>query len=184
MRGIFLIRPEEIEWFLFGVRRFLPEAWERFSTYIPESERGDLLKAYYLRLIHPDPAIHLPAAKLYSRTEGEMATLLPNPKMLEYYQGDTFALGIARIEAFYFVNHTQYLGNKLLDNISLIQHLPAIMIQGRYDLCCPPVTAYEVAKAWPKAELIMVPDGGHVASEPGISTELVKATEKFKFLSC
>jgi proline iminopeptidase len=184
LRGIFLMRPLEIEWFLYGMRHLLPETWERFSTYIPEEERKDLLKAYHTRLTHPDPAVHMPAARIFSQTEGEMSFLLPNPDMMrDIYLEDTHALGLARIEADYFVNYAdKMLGDKLLHNISKINYLPAFIIQGRYDLCCPPVTAYELSKAWPKAEFIIVPDGGHAASEPGISKELIKATEKFKYL--
>jgi proline iminopeptidase len=180
LRGVFLMRSQEMEWFMQGVRHFLPEAWEEFSTYIPEGERKDLLKAYYTRLINPDSNIHMPAAKLFSRMEGKMSSLLPNSKLVDSYETDIVALGLARIEADYFVNYGKELGEKLLKNISQINHLPAFIVQGRYDLCCPPVTAYEVAQAWPKAELIIVPDGGHSASEPGISRELVKSTEKFK----
>jgi proline iminopeptidase len=184
LRGIFLIRPLEIDWFLYGMRHLLPETWERFSNFIPEAERSDLLKAYYIRLINPDPAIHMPAARMFSRTEGEMSSLLPNPEMMkEIYLEDKHALGLARIEADYFVNHApKVLGDKLLDNMPKVNHLPAFIIQGRYDLCCPPITAYDVSKAWPKAEFIIVPDGGHAGSEPGISKELVKATEKFKLI--
>lgn len=182
LRGIFLLRQSEIDWFLSGVRNFLPEVWERFSNYIPEPERKNLLQAYYTRLTNSDPAIHMPAAKMYSHTEGEMLSLLPNPKLVESFEENIVALSLARMEVSYFTHHKDILGNKLLENISRIDHLPAFIIQGRYDLCTPPVTAYELSKVWPKAELIMLPDAGHSASEPSISRELVKSVEKFKSL--
>lgn len=182
LRGIFLMRPQEIDWLLSGVRNFLPEVWERFSNYIPESERKDLLKAYYVRLTNPDSAIHMPAAKMYSHTEGEMLSLLPNPKLVESFEENSVALSLARMETEYMTHHRHILGDKLLENISRIHHLPAFIIQGRYDLCTPPVTAYALSKVWPKAELIMLPDAGHSASEPSISRELVKSVEKFKSL--
>ena len=180
LRGIFLMRASEINWFLYGIRSFLPDTWERFVHYLPEKDRGDILKAYHALLTHPDPAIHMPAAKMFSRTEGEMSSLLPNKKLVDTYEADIMALGLARIEADYMLNHTQKLGDNLLNNINAIQALPCFIIQGRYDLCCPPVSAYELAKVWPRAELIIVPDAGHSASEPSLSRELVLATNKFR----
>jgi proline iminopeptidase len=179
-RGVFLMRPQEIEWFMNGVRQFLPESWTQFVEFLPAAERKDVLGAYHRRLTNPDPSIHMPAAKMFSATEGRMSSLLPNPQLVSTYEEDVTALGMARIEAEYMLNHTKNLGDKLLDNIYRIKHLPAIIIQGRYDLCCPPVTAYDVAKAWPLAELIIVPDAGHSTKEPGIMRALVEATQKFK----
>lgn len=182
LRGIFLMRPQEIDWFFSGVKTFLPETWERFAQYIPEDKRHNLLQAYFELLTNPDPTIHMPAAKLFSRTEGEMSSLLPNPKLVEGYVDDHIALGLARIEADYMMFHAKPLGETLLKNVNKIQHLPCFIIQGRYDLCCPPISAYELSKAWPSAELIMVPDAGHSTSEPSLSKQLVLATEKFKTL--
>lgn len=182
LRGIFLMRPHEIEWFFQGVRTFLPEAWEEFSNYIPAHKRNNLLKAYYELLTHPDPKIHMPAATVFSKTEGAMSTLLPDPKILEDMQEPHLSLGLARIEAEYMLHHGKLMGETVLKNIDKINFLPCFIIQGRYDMCCPPVSAYELSQAWPKAELIMVPDAGHAASEPGITQQLVLATEKFKVL--
>jgi proline iminopeptidase len=180
LRGIFLMRPFEIDWFFNGIKTFLPEVWEAFSDYIPENKRGNLLEAYFELLTNPDPGIHMPAAKLFSKTEGGMSTLLPNPKLVEGYQEDHIALGLARIEADYMLHHAKSLGENLLKNIAKINNLPCFIIQGRYDLCCPPISAYELSKAWPKATFIMVPDAGHSASEPTLSKQLVLATERFK----
>ncbi len=180
LRGIFLMRAKEIDWFFSGIKTFLPETWERFANYIPENKRGNLLEAYFELLTNPDPAIHMPAAKLFSRTEGEMSSLLPNPKLVEGYVEDHIALGLARIEADYMKFYAKSLGDFILPNVHRINHLPCFIIQGRYDLCCPPISAYELSKAWPNAELMMVPDAGHSASEPSLSRQLVLATEKFK----
>jgi len=180
LRGVWLIRPQELEWFIYGMRHFLPETWERFATYIPQEEQHDLVSAFHKRLTDPDPAIHIPAAKLFSRTEGEMSSLMPDPKLVDFYCEDQRSLGLARIEIEYMKHHTHEVGQKLLDNIQKIKHLPAIFVQGRYDMCCPPMTAYEVAKAWPKAILHMIPDAGHATSEPSIARALVNATQQFK----
>jgi len=182
LRGIFLMRPEEIEWFSYGVRRFFPETWERFANFVPESERGDLLKAYDKLLRDPNEQLQLTTAKLFCRTEAEISSLLPNPKLVEAYQENIAAMGCARMEAHFMLNHAKVLGNHLLPNVHKIAHLPAVIVQGRYDMCCPPVSAYELAREWPKAELIMVEDAGHSASEPGIRRQLVAATEKFKLM--
>jgi proline iminopeptidase len=180
LRGIFLMRPEEIEWFILGVRRFFPETWERFSNFIPEDERGNLLKAYYKYLHDPDPQVQMQTAKLFSRTEAEISSLLPNQKLVEAYQESIPAIGLARMETHFMLNYAEELGKSLLANVHKIAHLPAMIVQGRYDMCCPPVSAYELAKAWKNAEFIMIEDAGHSASEPGIRRRLVAATEKFK----
>ncbi|PZP57197.1 MAG: prolyl aminopeptidase [Azospira oryzae] len=180
LRGIFLCRKREIDWFLYGIRNFFPEAWRAFAEFIPEAERGDLLAAYYRRLTDPDPAVHMPAARAWSVYEGSCSTLLPSPETVDYFAADTVALGLARMEAHYFVHHIFLPENALLDNLDRIRHLPAVIVQGRYDVVCPIVTADELARAWPEAEYIVVPDAGHSAWEPGIRAELVKAMERFK----
>lgn len=180
LRGIFLCRRSEIDWFLYGLRTLFPEAWREFAELIPENERGDLLAAYYRRLTDPDPAIHMPAARAWSVYEGVCSTLLPSPETVAYFASDAVALGLARIEAHYFSHDIFLPENSLLENIGRLRRIPAIIIQGRYDAVCPIVTADEVHRAWPEAQYIVVPDAGHSAWEPGICAELVKATEKFK----
>jgi proline iminopeptidase len=182
LRGIFLCRQSEIEWFLYGLRRFFPEAWRDFVAPIPPAERGDLLAAYYRRLTDPDPAVHRPAARAWSTYEGVCSTLLPSPETVAYFSGDTVALGLARIEAHYFSHGIFLPEGSLLANVERIRHLPCVIVQGRYDAVCPIVTADELHQAWPEAEYIVVPDAGHSAWEPGICSELVSATEKFKAL--
>ena len=180
LRGIFLCRKSEIDWFLYGLRTLFPEAWEAFVAPIPPAERGDLLAAYYRRLTHPDPAVHMPAAHAWSIYEGSCSTLLPSAETVSYFAGDVVALGLARIEAHYFTHDIFLPENALLDNVGRIRHLPCTIVQGRYDAVCPIVTADELRRAWPEARYVVVPDAGHSAWEPGICAELVRATESFK----
>ncbi len=180
LRGIFLCRKQEIDWFLYGLRNLFPEAWERLVSPLSESERGNILTSYYQRLTDSDPAIHLPAARIWSTYEGFCSTLLPSPETVQYFSSDAVALGLARIEAHYF-SHDIFLPiNSLLDNIEKLHPIPAIIVQGRYDAVCPIISANELHHAWPQAEYKIVHDAGHSAWEPGICSELVEATEKFK----
>lgn len=183
LRGIFLCRRSEIEWFLYGLRNLFPEAWRTFTDIIPENERHDLLRAYHARLTHPDAAVHMPAARAWSTYEGACSTLLPSPETVAYFAGDVVALGLARIEAHYFINDIFMPSNALLDNAHRLRGIPGIIVQGRYDAVCPIVTADDLHRAWPEAEYIIVPDAGHSAWEPGICSELVKAAERFKRLA-
>ena len=183
LRGIFLCRRSEIDWFLYGLRALFPEAWREFAGAIPESERHDLLAAYYRRLIDPDPAVHVPAARAWSIYEGTCSTLLPSAETVAYFAGDVVSLGLARIEAHYFSHEIFLPENALLQGIGRLRGVPAVLVQGRYDAVCPIVTADDLHCAWPEAEYIVVPNAGHSAWEPGICAELVRATERFKGLS-
>ena len=180
LRGVFLCRKSEIDWFLYGLRNLYPEAWRTFAGAVPENERGDLLAAYYRRLTDPDPAVHLPAARIWSTYEGLCSTLLPSPETVAHFAGDRVALGLARIEAHYFTHDIFLPLDSLLTNVGRLRGLPCTIVQGRYDAVCPIVTADELARAWPEAEYVVVPDAGHSAWEPGISAALVRATERFK----
>jgi proline iminopeptidase len=180
LRGIFLCRPSEIEWFLYGLRAIFPEAWRAFAHYIPEPERHDLLTAYHRRLVDPDPAVHMPAARSWSVYEGSCSTLLPNAALVADFASDRVALGLARIEAHYFVNDIFLPPDFLLANVARIRHVPAVIVQGRYDIVCPTVSADDLHQAWPEADYQVVPDAGHSAFEPGIRARLVAATEAFK----
>jgi proline iminopeptidase len=180
LRGIFLCRRHEIEWFLYGIRTVFPEAWRAFSGFIPESERAELLDAYYRRLVDPDPAVHMPAARAWSTYEGACSTLLPSPDTVAAFGEDRMALGLARIEAHYFRHEVIDSDEDLVARVGRIRHLPAAIVQGRYDMVCPIATADELARAWPEAEYIIVPDAGHSAMEPGIRSQLVAATERLK----
>jgi proline iminopeptidase len=182
LRGIFLCRRGEVEWFLYGIRNFFPEAWRGFAGAVPEAERGDLLDAYYRRLTDPDPAVHMPAARAWSTYEGACSTLLPSPETVAAFGEDRMALGLARIEAHYFMHHVVAPADDYVANIQRIRRVPATIVQGRYDMVCPIAGADELARAWPEAEYIIVPDAGHSAMEPGIRAQLVAATERYKRL--
>jgi len=181
LRGIFLCRKSEIDWFLYGLRNIFPEAWQAFAGPIPEAERGNLLEAYHRRLTDPDPAVHMPAARAWGTYEGSCSTLLPSPETVAYFAGDVVALGLARIEAHYFRNDIFLPENSLLDNVHRIRHIPGVIVQGRYDAVCPIVSADDLHRAWPEAEYHVIPDAGHSAWEPGICAALVRACEQFKF---
>jgi proline iminopeptidase len=181
LRGIWLMTDKEIEWFFYGAHNHFPEAWHKFATFIPESERGDLLKAYHQRVTDPDPVIHMPAARVFTRYEEEISYLLPSSIPKEGSTSDSTSLSMGRIETHYMYNHAM-LGQRLLDNITKISHLPAFIIHGRYDSVCPLSTAWKLANVWPKAELHIVPLGGHSAFDPEICTKLLEATDRFKAL--
>jgi proline iminopeptidase len=183
LRGIFLCRRSEIEWFLYHLRNIFPEAWQTFANVIPPAERNDLLGAYHRRLTDPDPAVHLPAARAWSTYEGSCSTLLPSPDTVAYFASDNVALGLARMEAHYFMHDIFLPLNSLLDNVKRLRSIPAVIIQGRYDAVCPAVSAHDLHRAWPEAEFIIVPMAGHAAWENGICTALVGAMERFKSLS-
>jgi proline iminopeptidase len=180
LRGIFLCRRSEIEWFLYGLRDIFPEPWERFAGFLPPEERGDLLDAYHRRLVDPDPRVHMPAAKAWSIYEGSCSTLLPSPETVDYFAGDVVALGLARMEAHYFKHDIFLPENALLESAHRLRGLPGVIVQGRYDLVCPLITAHELARAWPDAEYEIIRDAGHSAWEPGICAALVAACERFK----
>ena len=183
LRGIFLCRRQEIDWFLYGLRTVFPEPWHAFAGHLPAGERADLLGNYHRRLIDPDPAVHLPAARAWSTYEGSCSTLMPSPETVAAFGSDRMALGLARIEAHYFMNHIFMAEGALLSHIGRIRHLPTVIVQGRYDMVCPIATADDLVRAWPEAEYIVVPDAGHSAMEPGTRAALVAATEKMKRLA-
>jgi proline iminopeptidase len=180
LRGIFLARAAEIDWFMYGMRTVFPEAWRSFAEFLPAAERGDLLANYYRRLTHPDPTVHMPAARAWDRYEGACSKLLPPPDTSTGFDSDASALAIARIEAHYFVQRAFLHDDELLANLGRIRRLPCTIVQGRYDIICPSVTADTLARAWPEAEYIVVPDAGHSVREPGIARELVAAVKRMQ----
>lgn len=184
LRGVFLCRRSEIEWFLWGAQALFPEEFRKFVAPLKSQQRTDwqtILQAYYKLLTDPDPEIHLPVAKAWSCYEGAIATLLPNPNVVAAY--DAIALGIARIEAHYFLHDIFLPENDLLNKIDRIRHIPAVIIHGRYDVVCPIISADDLVQKWPEASYRIILDGGHSASEPGIQRELVKAMEEFKLIN-
>jgi proline iminopeptidase len=180
LRGIFLARPSEFDWFMHGMGQIFPEAWRAFAEFLPGDERGDLLGNYYRRLTDPDPAVHHPAARAWDTYESACSTLLPPLEAMPRFETDTSALAIARIEAHYFVHRAFLEDNQLLRDIGRIRHLPCTIVQGRYDIVCPVVSADTLARAWPGAELVVVADAGHSVREPGVTRELVAAVERMR----
>jgi proline iminopeptidase len=181
LRGIFLLRRREIDWFYqSGTSVMYPDAWEAYRDHIPEAERGDLLTAYYKRLTSDDPAVRLAAAKVWSGWEGATSKLIPDAAFQSHYEEDATALAMARIEAHYFV-HRGWLAtdDQLLRDAGRIRHIPGVIVQGRYDVVCGVESAWALHRAWPEADLIITPDSGHSAFEPPNSRALVAATDRF-----
>ena len=180
LRGVFLGRRAEIRWFLTGMRAFFPEAWNRFAGHIPDHERGDLLTAYLERLNDPDPQVHMPAARAWSTSEGSCSTLLPSPETVAAFGDERTALGLARLEAHYFAHDVFLEDGQLLAEAERLRAIPGSIVQGRYDVICPPESAWDLKQAWPQAQHVTVPDAGHSAMEPGIRRALVAATQRMK----
>ena len=181
LRGIFLLRPAEIAWFYQqGASELYPDAWEPYWNFIPAAERDDMVQAYHRRLTGPDPKVALEAARRWSIWEGSTSHLLASASTVERFGADRFALAFARIEAHYFVNQAFMAEpNQILRDVGRLRQIPAVIVQGRYDVVCPLRSAWELHRAWPEAELRIVPDAGHSAFEPGIVHELITATDKF-----
>ena len=181
LRGIFLLRRRELQWFYQeGASRLFPERWQQFLAPIPPDEHDDLLAAYHRRLTGEDQCTRLEAARAWSIWEGATSSLLANADLVDHFSKPDFALALARIETHYFVNggflETE---DQLLHGIDRIRHIPAVIVQGRYDVVCPIATAWELAQRWPEADFRVVADAGHSAYEPGITHELVSATDAF-----
>jgi proline iminopeptidase len=183
LRGIFLCTSDEIDWFLNGIKWFFPEVHEEFVKIIPPDERSDLLRAYAKRLFSEDPGVYLPAARAWGRFEGSCLFLQPNNlQMIEHFSSDAVSIGVGRLEAHYFLNHGFFTDDQLVRNVHRIQHLPAVIVQGRYDVVCPPQSAYRLHKAWPQAHFRMIDDAGHAGTELSIARALVAATDQFKIM--
>ena len=180
LRGIFMLRKKEIDWFYQkGASELYPDLWQHYLKPIPKRERHDLLHAYYKRLTGDDPGVRLQAAKAWSVWEGSTSFLMPNDKIAADFGEGDLALSRARIECHYFVNGGFMEENQLIKNIDKIRNIPAVIVQGRYDVVCPCTSAWELSQAWPEADLRIVPDAGHAAFEPGNVHELVMATDAF-----
>ena len=180
LRGIFLCTAVEIDWFIDGMKLFYPEVHAEFAAAIPAEERGDLLHAYEKRLFSADPEVYLPAARAWARYEGSCLYLLPHPEELAEFTSDAAALGLGRLEAHYMLNGGFFTDDQLIRDVGRIRHLPAVIVQGRYDVICPPHIAYRLHHAWPEARFHLIADAGHAAAEPGTAAALVAATEQFK----
>jgi proline iminopeptidase len=181
LRGIFLLRQVEIAWFYqFGASMLFPEQWQSYLDVIPPAERGDLLNAYHRRLLSGDKAVQRAAARAWAVWEGATSSLKPNPAREAQFGSDEVSLALARIESHYFVNRGFFTHeDQLLDGVGEIRHIPAVIVQGRYDVVCPIATAWELYRRWPEADFRVVVEAGHSAYEPGITAELVGATQRF-----
>ncbi|MCU1717869.1 prolyl aminopeptidase [Pseudomonas sp. 5P_3.1_Bac2] len=178
LRGIFLCREQELEWFYQrGASRLFPDYWEDYIAPIPPQERDDLIAAFYKRLTGADQIAQMHAAKAWATWEGRTATLRPNPQVVERFTDANRAMSIARIECHYFINKGFLEPDQLLRDMPKIAHLPGVIVHGRYDVICPLDNAWALHKAWPNSELQIVRDAGHVASEPGNTDALVRATD-------
>ena len=178
LRGIFAGTRAEVDWFMNGMQHFFPEAASAFRAPIPPPERADLLEAYWRRLTHADPAVNVSAARSWATYESNCASLRARGGDTRL-GSDKFAVSVARLEAHYFRNDCFLEPNQLLNGVSTIAHLPCHVVQGRYDVICPPITAQRLVEEWPKATLEIIEDAGHSALEPSIRAALVRATERF-----
>lgn len=179
LRGIFLCRESELDWFLYRARSFFPEAWKNLVAPLHPDEREDLLRSYRKRVFSDETAGALAAALNWNAYECAIMSLLPG-NGLATVPDEAIAIGRARVQLHYLVNHGFIAERPLLDQVERFRNIPAIIIQGRYDMVCPPLTAYELHQSWPEAELKIIPDAGHSAMEPGIAAALVAAAESFK----
>lgn len=180
LRGIFLCRPQDLHWFYqSGADRVYPDYWQDFLAPIPEAERGDLMQAYHRRLTGSDQQERERCAIAWSVWEGRCATLQPDSSIEEHYRDPQVALAFAGIENHYFVNAAFFEPNQLLRDAHRLANIPGVIVHGRYDLVCPVEQAFDLHRAWPQAELVIVPDAAHAVTEPGITAALLQATDRF-----
>lgn len=180
LRGIFLCRDEEISWFYqSGASKVYPDYWEDYIAPIPQQERDDLLLAYHNRLTGDNELMRMAAAKAWSVWEGRTASLQPNRAVVDFFSQPHTALSLARIECHYFVNHAFLRPNQLLEDAGKLAGIPGVIVQGRYDLICPMESAWQLHQAWEGSELMVIPDAGHSAAEPGIRQALIETTDRF-----
>jgi len=178
LRGIWMLREEEIDWWLYRIRMIQPELWQKFAGFIPEEERGDLLEAYWSRLTDADRNLALQAAKHWAMYEIACCTLLPNPEFASHFDEPDTAWAVARLEAHYFRNVKPDPDSLLLDRVDGIRQIPAFAVHGRYDIVCSVKNLIDLANRWPELDTVISPDSGHSSHEPGITKELVAATNR------
>ena len=185
LRGVFTLRRKELLWFYQeGASNILPEAWESFVEPIPVDERGDMIAAYYSRLTGEDSEVKLACARAWSMWEGAALSLLPDPARVAAFGRPDYAIAFARIECHYFINDGFFDSDgQLIANAGRLRKIPCAIVHGRYDVCTPAFIAWDLHRAWPEADLRIVPTSGHAMTEPGIVAELVAATERFKLLT-
>ncbi|MCK4578127.1 MAG: prolyl aminopeptidase [Candidatus Marinimicrobia bacterium] len=180
LRGIFMCRPSEIQWFYqSGASQLFPDRWEAYLKPIPEDEQDDLLHAYYRRLTGDDHAAQAETARAWSIWEGTTSKLRVDESAVDRFGESEFALAFARIECHYFVNNAFLEQDQILRDVPKIKHISAVIVQGRYDVVCPMRSAWDLHRAWPEARFQVVPDAGHSITEPGIRDALIEATDRF-----
>jgi proline iminopeptidase len=180
LRGIFTLRRAELDWFYEGgAAAVFPDLWEQFLAPVPVEQRGHLIRAYSTLLHDPDPAVHATAAIAWSRWESSTITLLPRPDVIARFTEPSYALAFARIENHYFVHGGWWEDGQLIRDAGRLADIPTVIVQGRYDMCTPPMTAWALAEAMPHAQLRMIPDAGHAFDEPGILDALLEETDRF-----
>ena len=181
LRGIFLLRKAELDWFYQeGCSWIFPDAFESYLAPIPPAERANMVEAYYRRLTSSDLETQLEAARAWSVWEGTTLSLFHDRERIQKFANDNYALAFARIECHYFINRGFFRGdNQLIEDAGRIAHIPGTIVHGRYDVVTPLKNAWDLTKAWPRAELFVVPDAGHSMTEPGIVHEIVSATDRY-----
>ncbi len=182
LRGIFTLRRHELEWFYEGgAAALFPDLWEDYLAPVPALERSRLIEAYHRLLTDPDPGVHVPAAQAWTRWEAATVTLRPDPELVAAMGAPESATAFARIENHYFIHRGWLREGQLIEDAAAgaLRGIPGVIVQGRYDACTPPMTAWDLHRAWPEAEFVMVDDAGHSAAEPGIAAALVAATDRF-----
>jgi proline iminopeptidase len=180
LRGVFTLRRHELEWFYEGgAAALFPDLWEDFLAPIPVLERARMIEAYHRRLSDPDPSVHVPAAIAWSRWEAATVSLLADDERVAEATEPSHAVAFARIENHYFLHGGWFREGQLIEEAATLRDIPTVIVQGRYDVCTPAMTAWDLHRAWPEAELVLVPDAGHAASEPGIARALRAATDRF-----
>ncbi len=180
MRGIFLCEADEIEWFLYGMRKIFPEAWEQFASFIDEDKQDNLLDEYYAALTGEDEKRQIQAAIGWSLYEGACSLLLPNYEIITTQEQKNQALALARVEAHFFKNEIIPKNESLLNNVDTYRRIPTTIVQGRYDVICPIISAHTLHQVWPEADYVVVPDAGHSALDPSLRARLIEATEHAK----
>ena len=178
LRGIWLLREEELNWWLYGIRMIQPELWQEFAGFIPKQEQDDLLEAYWKRLTGSDQELALQAARHWAMYEISCCTLLPNAEFASHFDDPDTAWAVARLEAHYFRNVKPVPDGMLLDRVDRIRHIPAFAVHGRYDIVCSVKNLIDLAGRWPELDTFISPDSGHSSHEPDITRELVAATNR------
>lgn len=179
LRGIFLCRDEDIQWFYqYGASQVFPDYWQQYLQVIPQAERGDMLKAYYARLTGDNELERMAAAKAWSAWEGRCATLHKNTALVDHFCNPHTAVAMARIEAHFFIHQAFLTPNQIISHAHRLKDIPGIIVHGRYDMVCPVKQAFDLSSAWPEAALRIIADAGHSSGEPGITDALLCATEQ------